>query len=244
MTNERTIPKRRFTAALLAAVAAAAMAFWSAGPADAATGYTIAGTTDWDHDGHQDIIAVENATGDLWLYPGESKRGYSTRARVKIGNGWNTFTIGGLADWDHDGNQDIIAVDNATGLLWLYPGESRRGYSTQPRVKIGNGWNVFPIAGVADWDHDGHQDIIAVESNTGDLWLYPGESRRGYSTQPREKIGNGWNTFPVGGLTDWDRDGHQDIIATDSGTGLLWLYPGESRRGYSTQPRVQIGNGW
>jgi hypothetical protein len=100
--------------------------------------YTFAGLADWDGDSSKDIVA-RDATGLLWLYPGESNRGYSQQSRVQIGNGWNGYTFAGLADWDGDGSQDIVARD-ATGLLWLYPGESKRGYSQQSRVQIGNGW--------------------------------------------------------------------------------------------------------
>ncbi|MEU5100980.1 hypothetical protein AB0H07_01630 [Streptomyces sp. NPDC021354] len=57
--------------------------------AAAATGaYSSFGVADWDRDQHQDIIARNNATGDLWLYPGNSQRGYSNQTPVKIGNGW------------------------------------------------------------------------------------------------------------------------------------------------------------
>ncbi|WP_433617380.1 FG-GAP repeat domain-containing protein [Dactylosporangium sp. CA-139114] len=206
--------------------------------------FTVAGVADWDHDGHQDIVVRENATGDLWLYPGRSTRGYSTVPRVKIGNGWNGFTFAGITDWDHDGHQDIVATQNATGDLWLYPGQSRRGYSAAPRVQIGNGWQGLRIAGLADWDHDGSQDIVARDEAAGDLWLYPGQSRRGYSGIPRVQIGNGWNGFTVAGLADWDKDGHQDILARNDATGDLWLYPGQSRRGYSSTPPVKVGNGW
>lgn len=50
--------------------------------------YIFFGLADWGQDGHQDILTRENATGDLWLYPGESKRGYSSAQRIQIGNGW------------------------------------------------------------------------------------------------------------------------------------------------------------
>ncbi|MFS8978231.1 hypothetical protein PO002_27595 [Cupriavidus necator] len=39
------------------------------------------------------------------------------------------YTFVGVADWDRDGHQDIVARD-ASGVLWLYPGMSTRGYST------------------------------------------------------------------------------------------------------------------
>jgi hypothetical protein len=51
-----------------------------------------AGATDWDRDGHQDIITRQDSTGDLWLYPGDSRRGPAQTSRVKIGNGWTGFT--------------------------------------------------------------------------------------------------------------------------------------------------------
>jgi len=61
-------------------------------------------------------------------------------ASVLIGHGWNPFTPFGVADWDRDGHRDIIARDDATTKLWLYPGQSVRGYSGAPRAQIGNGF--------------------------------------------------------------------------------------------------------
>lgn len=71
-----------------------------------------------------------------------------------------------------------------------------------------------------DWDRDGHQDLITRQDATGDLWLYPGESRRGYSVTQRVRIGNGWNGYSAFGVIDWDRDGHQDIVARDDGSAV------------------------
>ncbi|WP_414224272.1 FG-GAP repeat domain-containing protein [Cupriavidus necator] len=203
-------------------------------------GYAFVGIADWDRDRHQDIIA-RDASGVLWLYPGMSVRGYSQAQRVQIGNGWNGYAFAGIADWDRDGHQDIVAKD-VNGALWLYPGASKRGYSPGERVEIGNGWAGYTFVGVTDWDRDGHQDIIARDTS-GVLWLYPGMSTRSYSSAQRVEIGNGWAGYVFAGLTDWDRDGHQDIIARDT-SGVLWLYPGMSVRGYSPADRVQIGNGW
>ena len=50
--------------------------------------YTSFGLADWDRDGHRDIVTREDATGNLWLYPGESKRGPGSVQRVQIGGGW------------------------------------------------------------------------------------------------------------------------------------------------------------
>jgi hypothetical protein len=105
-------------------------------------------------------LLLNRRAGDLVLYPGQSVRGYSSQPPVKIGNGWAGYTFAGTTDWDHDGHQDIIVRQDATGDLMLYPGQSVRGYSSQPPVKISNGWAGYTFAGTTDWDHDGHQDII------------------------------------------------------------------------------------
>ena len=177
--------------------------------------------------------AALTVAGGLIVAGGSPAAAYSPR-----------MSFAGVADYDADGDQDIVARDDRTGLLWLYPGQSTRGYSNQGRYQIGNGWNGYTFAGVADYDADGHQDIVARQNSTGRLWLYPGQSTRGYSNQGRYQIGNGWNGHTFAGIADYDADSHQDIIVRNNSTGRLWLYPGQSTRTYSNQGRSQIGNGW
>ena len=206
--------------------------------------YTPFGVADWDRDGHQDIVARDQATGDLWLYPGLSSRFQTFTPPVKIGNTWHGYTSFGIADWDRDGHQDIVARHDGTGDLWLYPGESKRAASAAPRVRIGNGWQAYTPFGVTDWNGDGHQDILTREEATGDLLTYPGQSKRYQIFVPRAKIGSTWRSNSPLGLGDWDRDGHQDIVARSNDTGDQWLFRGKGPLGPSTAPPVKIGNGW
>ncbi|MDG4772725.1 trypsin-like serine protease [Solwaraspora sp. WMMD792] len=207
-------------------------------------GYTAFGTVDWDRDGHADILTRNDTTGDLWLYPGQSKRGYSTATPVRLSTGWAGFTPYGVGDWDRDGNPDIVARQDGTGQLWLYPGTGTRGPAGTPRVSIGSSTNAHSPFGLVDWDDDDHVDLISRDNDTADLWLQPGQGVRAGSTIPRVRIGNGWRGYTAFGTVDWDRDGHPDILTRNDTTGDLWLYPGQSKRGYSTATPVRIGWGW
>jgi hypothetical protein len=199
------------------------------------TPYTSFGTADWNRDGNQDIIA-RDTNGALWLYPGQGVRGVSSAPRVQIGSGFAPYTPSGVADWDRDGNPDVLARDT-NGDLWLYPG--RGAHFVAARVKIGEGFSPYTPFGATDYDGDGNPDVI-VRDAAGELLLYPGRGVQGLA--PRIQIGTGWNPYTPFGLADWDHDGNQDIVVRDDRSGDLWLYPGRGANGEA--PRVAIGSGW
>ncbi|MFI6100254.1 FG-GAP-like repeat-containing protein [Lentzea sp. NPDC051213] len=200
---------------------------------------TLVATGDWDNDGHPDVIARDSG-GYLYLFPGKATR---LRARVLLGTGWNEYTVAGVADWDNDGKKDILARHDPTGDLYVYPGDGTRAAPTQQRSKIGAGFSGYVLAGVADFDKDTKQDLIARDSN-GELWLYPGEGTRTPSTQARARIGIGFGPFTFYGIIDRTGDGAPDIIAEYD--NQMWLYPGSGKRAPSTgiPNSYQIGAGW
>jgi peptidoglycan/xylan/chitin deacetylase (PgdA/CDA1 family) len=194
---------------------------------------------DFDGDGKADVVARETATGALWLYPGNGRGGFGTATR--IGQGWNDVDIlVGPGDFNGDGKADLVARETATGALWLHPGDGRGGFGTATR--IGRGWNVMDsIVGPGDFNGDGKADLIARETATGALWLYPGNGRGGFGTATQ--IGRGWNVMDsIVGPGDFNGDGRTDLIARETATGALWLYPGNGRGGFGTA--TQNGRGW
>jgi len=204
---------------------------------------TFFGAADWDRDGHKDIIARQEATGDILLFPGISARGYSNQGTVKIGNRWQGYTPFGVADWDNDGKQDIVARQDATGNLMLFPGAGVRGYGAGV-FQIGSGYQNYSSFGIADINRDGNQDVVARNDQTGTLYVHYGQGTRTFSTLGSAMIGSGFNAYTAFGVADYDRDGYADIVARNNDAGTnVFLYPGNVS-GTFTTARVQIGNGF
>lgn len=176
---------------------------------------------DFTGNGWSDLIVRQVSTGSLYFYPGN---GTKFGSPFRVGSGWNGMSeLVRMGDFDRDGREDVIARKSATGALWLYPG---RGSGFAAPVKIGgSGWNAMrEITPVGDLDRDGYPDLVAVQSSTGYLFLYPG---RGKSLAARRMIGAGWNAMSqLTGIGDFNRDGRVDLLARRTATGDLWLYRG------------------
>jgi len=96
-----------------------------------------------------------------------------------------------------------------------------------------------PATPIGDFNGNGWSDLIARQTSTGWLYLYPGNGT-GFGSLLR--IGTGWNGMSaITRFGDFNRDGHEDVIARDA-TGALWLYPGT---GAGFASRLKIGlSGW
>ncbi|MFC8500923.1 FG-GAP-like repeat-containing protein [Pedococcus sp. NPDC057267] len=187
---------------------------------------------DWNGDNHNDVLA-RDASGNLWLYPGDGTGAW--RARRQVGTGWNGLTMVAPGDFDGDGHPDLLARDSS-GALWLYPGDGTGAW--RARRQVGTGWNGMTMVAPGDFDGDAHPDLLARDSS-GALWLYPGDGAGGW--RDRRQVGTGWNGLTMVAPGDFDGDAHPDLLARDT-SGALWLYPGDGAGGW--RGRRQVGTGW
>ena len=112
------------------------------------------------------------------------------------------WKIVGVADFNRDGHPDILWQHQATGGLsaWLMNETSLTGLATvTPGVVSDTNWK---IVGIADFNTDGHPDILWQHQATGSLsaWVMDGTSLTGLATvtpgvvsDTNWKIVGGWN---------------------------------------------------
>jgi hypothetical protein len=149
-------------------------------------------------DGLADVITQE---GDLLLLWAGSFSGFAPG--VVIGTGWAGLSVVGAADFNGDGVTDLLARD-ATGNLWLYPGDGLGDGSfgdTSTRVLVGTGFTTakYPlVTSIGDANGDGVPDLYATTASGG-LVFIPGLGGGGFGT-PVAVTGTKTNWANVTGL--------------------------------------------
>lgn len=193
----------------------------------------VTATRDHDYTGDlkDDLLGVDS-TGTLRLYSGNGSSGVNfTR---EVGGGWTGMDKVAAADFNGDGDGDLVATKKTTGELFLYIGNGKGGFKSTD--DIGHGWTGIEQLAAGDFTGDGKADIVAVNKTDATLHLYTGN---GSGVTHTKQIGSGWSKMTNLAAGDFNGDNRADVIATREDTGSLLLYPGTSGGGIGSG--IEIG---
>jgi uncharacterized repeat protein (TIGR03806 family) len=182
------------------------------------TDWHVAGSADFNNDGHLDILWRHQTSGVNWLYlmRGNELVGSHRVNQVPVGD-WD---IAGVGDVNGDGSADIIWRNNVTGLHWLYLMNGHQIQSSRQLALVSDlDWD---IAGVGDVDGDETDDIVWRHGQSGAVWLYRMSAGQIAQSSRINVVGDlAWR---IAAVKDANGDGLADILWRHASSGMLWLY--------------------
>lgn len=187
---------------------------------------------DWDNDGDFDLISGEN-NGRVTLFtnigtatsPVLTNSGYIRSSGTTIDVG--SLSIPEVCDWDEDGRKDLVMGCDA-GYVYVYLNtgtDANPSFTGSFRIQA-NGSNIMKNKNcprIVDLNEDGKKDLVLAWIE-GSCLFWPNKGTNaspvfeemyellGYTDPVDPEPGNyNWSHFCV---TDWDEDGHTDMIYT------------------------------
>jgi hypothetical protein len=206
---------------------------------NAANGYTnvplawqVAAVGDFDGDGRADILWRNTSTGDMSDWLGLLNGGFHDNAANGYTNVPTAWHVAGTGDFNGDGRADILWRNTTTGAMTDWLGLGNGGFQDN----AANGYTIVPtawqIAGVGDFNGDGHADILWRNSTSGDMSDWLGLSNGGF----QDNAANGYTNVPlawqVAAVGDYNGDGRADILWRNSGTAATTDWLGLSNGGF------------
>ncbi|MEU2518538.1 FG-GAP-like repeat-containing protein [Streptomyces pseudogriseolus] len=235
----RYVPNGRYTWTLTAQPADGAGAALSVSGTVPVTGGAAVWRDLAGDDGFGDLLATDSA-GVVWMYRGNGTGGVTSRTAGTAGAFPAGTVLVPVGDVDGDRCADVL-VRVGNELRAYRPGCGKVVGATSPYTVIGQGWGQYDqLTSPGDLNGDGHVDLIARQTTTGDIYFYAGTAD--HHLKARVKIQTNWKLYKwIVGAGDLNGDGRGDLLGQDS-AGVLWRYYGTAAG--SVTRRERVGGGW
>jgi hypothetical protein len=182
---------------------------------------TALGVGDFDRDGKLDLAAgggtnVPPNANNLSILLGDGHGGFGTPTYFTVGQAPQSMSI---ADFNGDGFPDIaisnsIPVGTNSTVSVLF-GDGKGGFAERLPLEIGI---LGRGTGVADFDHDGHPDLVVANSGSNSVSVLLGDGKGHFAPKVDFPVGTNPRKLAVG---DLNRDGRADIVTPNTGSNNI-----------------------
>jgi hypothetical protein len=159
---------------------------------------------DFNHDNIPDIVTADYQVSGgktISLYPGVGDGTFRARQPFRTGPGPLAATA---ADLNHDGLLDIATADFHDGLSVLLA--TKDGFAAPRAMKV---QSAPGFIAAADFDSDGHLDLLLVAEHSNEAHLYYGDGRGDFPTSQTFTTAAYPDSIAV---ADLDHDGRLDFV--------------------------------
>ena len=165
---------------------------------------------DLDHDGHADIVVVNEGDNTVTVLAGDGTGAFTPTQTFAVGTD-PKFPL--LADVDGDGNLDLVVANGGDATIWIVPGSGTTTFgAAHTTAAVGNGPRWIALGALVP---GGLPDLVVENNGSSDLTVLPGTMPRG-TFGPSSTITLGAAVGPHGMvLADLDGDGMLDVATSN-----------------------------
>lgn len=167
-------------------------------------------TGDFDGDGKLDVATANFSSGDLTVLLGDGIGGLGPASSHAVDPSPQGIASG---DFNEDGFADLATANYYSDTLSVLLGDGSGGFG--PATAFGTGGGTSPnFAITADFDGDGHLDLVSANYNNDSISVLAGDGNGSFGTPAIFSTGAG--TFPVSLATaDFNGDGRPDLTSAN-----------------------------
>jgi hypothetical protein len=163
---------------------------------------------DFNNDGKLDFVAANAVGNNVSVRLGDGSGGFSSPSSPEIAVGTNPISLA-VGDFNGDGKLDFATANGVDNDVSIRLGDGTGRFSSAPTPEVTVSNTPRSIA-LGDFNNDGKQDFVTVNSGSNTLSIRLGNGSGGFSSPTTPEIEAGNNGFSVV-IGDFNVDGKQDL---------------------------------
>jgi hypothetical protein len=182
-------------------------------------------TADFNGDGNLDIAIPDAATNSIYIGLGNGTGRFTAATATHLTDSPLFLATG---DLNRDGIADLVLVSKTAaggGAIHVLLGQGDGTFAVQAAISIGGDTLANPA--IADFNHDGFQDLVFYDVVTQQIVVLGGDGDGTFQSAPVAAVtlmGSFYGDLGNGGsllVGDFDNDGFVDVEFTGFGSGVF-----------------------
>jgi FG-GAP-like repeat len=197
---------------------------------------------DVNRDGNPDILVTNAESETITVLLGDGSGQFTPAAGSPFAAGHDPNDIA-IADMNGDGNLDLVIPNHQSPYITILLGDGKGGFTPAP----GSPFDVHSYphphgVAVADFDGDGHLDVMTDSWGNNQVELITGDGRGGLRL-PGRFFPTGRRPYERLRSADFNRDGHPDVVTTNLDDNTVSILLGDGHGNFAKSPGSPVAAG-